>query len=79
MSVGIYYKPAGAGKHLTSGSHFKEGLEKLFGKLPKQLTSNDLHKIRSAIAFAGAVDQETLKELMEAINTYGTVDLYAEY
>lgn len=81
MSVSIFYKPVLKNNEILGGGSFlKTSLEQFFfRKMPMQLDSRSTSSLENARAFASAENAKDLNALIDAIEKYGIIEVYAEY
>lgn len=83
MTANIYWRPVAASRHdISPGapSSFIGKLEALFGPLPLSLTEESLPVLRAAKVVIDYQDQkDAFTELIDAIEKYERIEVWAEY
>jgi hypothetical protein len=81
MSVSIYYSPVTVEKEQLRGkSSFKEKLESAFSSsMPFELGTEDVPTLQACMEFSSGEDKTDIFELIEAIEMYIRIRVYAEY
>lgn len=79
MSANFYFEPVKPGRSLevSAPSSFRGALEEAFGELPLVLSGNDAATLRGMKA--AKCEPEAITQLMEAIDKYGSVRVWAVY
>jgi hypothetical protein len=79
MSVNIYYRTIKKGKDLEEGapSSFIQMFEGAFA-LPAVLTKENI-EVLNGMRIGSEHHKETLEKIIEAIDTHGEIEVYAEY
>lgn len=82
MTATILYKPIGAGTSLDVGgspSSFINNIQKVFGGFPYKFDSSDIDKLQVLADLYDNDNEYPYKELIEAIEKSGVVEVYAMY